>query len=502
MKRFLQSSALLATLGFAMSPLAAAGIEVIYSEIPTHPSSIIPGALDASGNPIEIRFKAIEGMNISPDGTRWIVLGRANADTTIDTFLLIGSGTTGNMLAQEAQPVHDGQPNEVYDFFDSIAKFNDFGEFAFGARARNGVSSVKEKVIRLTDKGGFQIVAHESAPLTGALDLPPNPSGDELLGNSLNSIHLLNDGRVFFVDAATTQLHTTRRPLVAYHDNGVNVTFLQSGVTIVGPSFWDSFTLEGFRITTDGEHYLAIGDDEGSTATAINNASLAQDGTWFARGNMVGGDDWAISNNVLIAQTGAPITNNPDETELWGDTFLGCVGNSVGDVIVVGNTNIGDPARDTVVVLNQSQVILREGDPVDLDGNGEFDDDVFIGRGVNTNPAFAPDNFHLTDDGMLYFVAPLRDSAGNDLGSIPAFGSGGQAFMRMQIKMGKALLGDMNCDGVISVSDIGPFVLAITDPAAYAAEFPKCDINNADVNQDGTISVSDIGPFVSLVTGG
>lgn len=64
-----------------------------------------------------------------------------------------------------------------------------------------------------------------------------------------------------------------------------------------------------------------------------------------------------------------------------------------------------------------------------------------------------------------------------------------------------ALLGDMNCDGLVSVSDIGGFVLALTDPAGYAAQFPDCDINNADINEDNIISVSDIGPFVAVLTG-
>lgn len=64
------------------------------------------------------------------------------------------------------------------------------------------------------------------------------------------------------------------------------------------------------------------------------------------------------------------------------------------------------------------------------------------------------------------------------------------------------LLGDMNCDGVISVGDIGGFVLALTDPAGYAAQFPTCDINNGDINNDGSVSVGDIGPFVNLLTGG
>lgn len=64
------------------------------------------------------------------------------------------------------------------------------------------------------------------------------------------------------------------------------------------------------------------------------------------------------------------------------------------------------------------------------------------------------------------------------------------------------LPGDMNCDGVVTVGDIGGFVLALTDPAQYTIEYPVCDINNADVNGDNLITVSDIGPFVSLLTGG
>ncbi|MGE3180234.1 MAG: hypothetical protein AB7N71_01280, partial [Phycisphaerae bacterium] len=65
---------------------------------------------------------------------------------------------------------------------------------------------------------------------------------------------------------------------------------------------------------------------------------------------------------------------------------------------------------------------------------------------------------------------------------------------------GGPLIGDLNCDGAISVGDISGFVLALTDPAGYASSFPDCDINLADVNQDSLISVSDIGPFVTLLT--
>lgn len=62
------------------------------------------------------------------------------------------------------------------------------------------------------------------------------------------------------------------------------------------------------------------------------------------------------------------------------------------------------------------------------------------------------------------------------------------------------ILGDLNCDGIISVSDIGPFVTALTDPSNYATQFPACLIENGDMNGDGLTTVGDIGEFVELLT--
>jgi len=60
----------------------------------------------------------------------------------------------------------------------------------------------------------------------------------------------------------------------------------------------------------------------------------------------------------------------------------------------------------------------------------------------------------------------------------------------------------VNCDGDVNVFDIDPFVLALTDEPGYAAQYPACDINNADINGDGAINVFDIDPFVLCLTGG
>ncbi len=62
--------------------------------------------------------------------------------------------------------------------------------------------------------------------------------------------------------------------------------------------------------------------------------------------------------------------------------------------------------------------------------------------------------------------------------------------------------GDLNCDGVMNFADIDPFVLALSDPAAYQAAYPGCDTRNADCNGDGSVDFDDINAFVALLSGG
>ncbi|MGD8450832.1 MAG: dockerin type I domain-containing protein [Phycisphaerae bacterium] len=59
--------------------------------------------------------------------------------------------------------------------------------------------------------------------------------------------------------------------------------------------------------------------------------------------------------------------------------------------------------------------------------------------------------------------------------------------------------GDLNCDGDVNNFDISPFILALTNPTAYADQYPNCDRLNADVNGDGDVNNFDIGPFIDLL---
>ncbi|MCG3125362.1 MAG: hypothetical protein CHACPFDD_00180 [Phycisphaerae bacterium] len=61
--------------------------------------------------------------------------------------------------------------------------------------------------------------------------------------------------------------------------------------------------------------------------------------------------------------------------------------------------------------------------------------------------------------------------------------------------------GDMNCDGSVNGFDVDGFVLALSDPAGYATQYPDCDIDNGDVNADGSVNGFDVDGFVALLGG-
>ena len=54
------------------------------------------------------------------------------------------------------------------------------------------------------------------------------------------------------------------------------------------------------------------------------------------------------------------------------------------------------------------------------------------------------------------------------------------------------VLGDVNCDGVVDLLDVAPFVAAIAN-----GEF----LAKADINQDGEVNLMDVDPFVDLLSG-
>ncbi|MCP3904673.1 MAG: hypothetical protein GY715_13685 [Planctomycetes bacterium] len=457
-------AAIAAAVGFSHARAGAQTIEVVFTEIPTDSSSTVIGAKDLAGQPAVTTFKAMETLALSPDGTQWILKSRNWLGSDLETQLMIGSGLTGAILAQEGQPVDDGAPGELYEFFGSSRPhFNDDNDFVYTARARNGDPTTKQKGIMFD--GAFHVVREESDPITGLADAPGNPTGDELFGNSFGSMHILNDGTIGYQDGGIQNIHSSWRPALMYDAAG----FRQSNVDSIGGSIWDSFDANDFLTTPDGTRWVAQGDDieltsiddilavddtvvlrEGSviggstvTVAAIFNTNLIGNGDWYSRGDDPADNDWAVRNGTLLVKTGDVVAG----AELWGNAIYAFTGNVAGDWALAGNTT-GAVDTNEVIVVN-GDVVLREGDPVDLDGNGMFDDNVFIGRG---NPALAsihPDDMMLTEDQALYCLVRLRDDAGNDLS---LDGLTGDAFIRIQL--GIDCPEDLNDNGSVDFADI------------------------------------------------
>lgn len=63
------------------------------------------------------------------------------------------------------------------------------------------------------------------------------------------------------------------------------------------------------------------------------------------------------------------------------------------------------------------------------------------------------------------------------------------------------LVGDLNCDGEVGFADINPFVLYLSDHAAWLATYGGCNPLHGDINGDGIYpSFDDINPFVALLS--
>ncbi len=113
-----------------------------------------------------------------------------------------------------------------------------------------------------------------------------------------------------------------------------------------------------------------------------------------------------------------------------------------------------------------------------------------------------------SQDLSSYAQVVTADSSGNIVINITPIGAtqdvvlGGIAIAQVVPEV-SFVLGDANDDGFFNNADISPFVLALTDPTAYAIANPGVDPAVVlDMNDDGVFDNSDISAFVAALTGG
>lgn len=147
---------------------------------------------------------------------------------------------------------------------------------------------------------------------------------------------------------------------------------------------------------------------------------------------------------------------------------------------------------------------------------------VYYGNGLNTvNRPFVPERWtrvqvaiDLEDDWTrVYYddqlLAEYQWTGGvlgggggaRDVAALDLFANGASSVYYDDLRLLPIFEGDINCDQQIDFNDINPFVLMLTDPAAWQAQFPECELFNGDVNNDGVVGFGDINPFIDLLTG-
>lgn len=438
-----KSLRLAALVALAGSGAASASVSVIFSNVAGAPSNAVPGMpgtgfFAGTGTQFERPYR-------SADGSRWVLRARANLGATEDQMFIIGSGPTSagaQVIAREGTPAGwDGAVN-IETLTRKTVGINNSGAVAFSANT-NGATTGDEHIVRRNADGTWTVIAQEgtATPIAGGVH-----------GITLDGAHILNNGDVGYIATSLTGL-TTATNAAAFRGGAV---VAHKGVTIPGgqaggaTNTWENFTIDEFYTSPDGAHTMLQGDTNGATtsdgvivvngnvvlqegvtilpgftnaiSTTNRESFLLSNGDWLARGsNATDNLDWVVRNGSVVARTGDTITGAT--TEKWSDTagfaatFFFMTGDNLGNYVVGGVTDALNTSANAVLIYNGTTELLREGQMVDINGDGIMNDDAFVS-------VFNNDDGFLTDNGFFYFTADLRDGLGASLG---------QAFLVTQV---------------------------------------------------------------------
>lgn len=466
-------------LSMLAASLSAEGgvVKVIVTNIQSHPTSLVPGV---PGVRFRATSDAFQTPYAAPNESRWIIKAFTNELSTVNEVILSGAGATSTLVAKKGSP--SPIPGTLIGALESSCAINDSGQFVYSTVLTGGGTDTDAVVIRF-DGLGQSIALIENNPVFSLMD-PGGTSGDERYGGTFDSLGITSNGSISYRNDNIVNIGAAHRSALMRG----STPLIQEAIAAPGGAIADSFvntstshfksSLTDWIVTADLD--LGAGFNPGIVLNGAVVARLAQPfppftspvsdffGTdlvasnWFLRGRNGDGANWAARNGVIVAATGRTIF--PGSDELWTTNFAFITGSATGGYVVCGSSSLADAARNQVVVINNSVVGVRKGDPIDLDGNSLLDDDCYI-------RVFNPNSAALTANGVLYFTAGLRNAAGLDLGV---------GLLRVRLICN----GDADSDGVVGLGDLALLI------AHWDFDVPPGTLG--DINYDGTVNLADL----------
>ncbi len=446
-------------------PTVANKHRLLYSNVAGAPSQEVPGA---TGLFFETgtTFAFDEVSAVRGDISAMAFTALIDSPNTTDDEVLI---VNGSMRVREGDDPPFTVAGDAFGAFDTRVEVNSNGEFVFQNNTV-GATTSDEMIVKGDLAGNLTLVAREGdpfAPLAGATT-----------GSGLESANINEDGTVSYwadsvtdggVTATTNRFAITGTSIVA-----------QRGVTVLtgnsAGEFLDEIDLNDFIVSDNGLHWLARGDTTGSTSTddclivngevvlrelealpggapgeiidtiGIFGHKINNSGDWIARGDLdmpVADDDWVSLNGTIVARTGAP--THAGSSLNWSPLIFGVELNDDGDFLIGGLSDSGDPLTEGLIVLNNERIVCREGDPVDVDGNGLFDDDAYM-------DFFDGDNMVLSNrsEGLIAILTSrIVDGAGVTIG---------QGIFSIELA---GVVGSAVCNGEVNSTGEGARLVAI-----------------------------------------
>ncbi|MDX2115613.1 MAG: DUF11 domain-containing protein [Planctomycetota bacterium] len=490
-----------------------ASARAVLSTVATSPTSLVPGL-----EGVRVAPGGLGRVFKSPSGSRWISRVETDAPPATREVVLAWSADFGPQTVARAGdfPLIPGDPPAPAAAFEPVVAIDDAGTWA--CAGKDAREAPGDAFVYTQDAQGGRVAAREGqpAPALGGVSYADDLGGVALafageicFGATLTGTAPGFAQALFGLDGFYARAQAganfplgqrngntfpygafDRRGAASHMVDEFGVRFLAGGTIADGPGFdrvlivdHEVFVQEGVRLRSSSFVSPARAGEP------LRGAHMESTGAWFAWGSNDDGTHWVLYPSGVLTHSGQPVT--PGAAERWrgGPPDAGFVlacGNRGGSLLVGGLTDDPDPTRDSVLVLDGA-VILREGDPVDLNANGVFDDGVYIRGFVNGAGV-------LSDAGVVTVLVSLRD-AGAALCDGPDI-EVGQAIVTWPVApAGPSCEPDYTQDGNVDQDDIACLVDLVAGGSV-------CDASaDPDFNRDGNVDQADISDLVSVVGG-